>query len=47
MRVVHSLERDTGVIAGEVAVLYEIFDGIDDLDEELDCGKKVAVAMIL
>jgi hypothetical protein len=29
--VVHCLERDAGVIAVEVAVLDEIFDGIDDL----------------
>ena len=31
MRVVHSLEGDAGVIAVEVAVLYEVFDGVDDL----------------
>lgn len=31
VRVVHGLERDAGVIAVEVAVLHEIFDGIDDL----------------
>ena len=29
--VVHGLERDAGVIAVEVAVLDEIFDGVDDL----------------
>jgi len=29
--VVHCLERDTGIIAVEVAVLDEIFDRIDDL----------------
>jgi hypothetical protein len=29
--VVHGLERDTGVIAVEVAVLDEILDGVDDL----------------
>lgn len=31
MRVVHSLEGNAGVIAVEVAVLYKVFDGIDDL----------------
>jgi hypothetical protein len=31
VRVVHGLERDTRVIAVEVAVLYEVLDGIDDL----------------
>lgn len=30
--VVHGLERNTGVIAVEVAVLDKVFDGIDDLD---------------
>jgi hypothetical protein len=30
--VVHGLERDTRVIAVEVAVLHEVLDGIDDLD---------------
>ena len=29
--VVHGLERDAGVIAVEVAVLDEIFDGVDNL----------------
>lgn len=29
--VVHGLERDTGVIAVEVAVLDEVFDSVDDL----------------
>lgn len=29
--VVHGLEGDAGVIAVEVAVLNEIFDGVDDL----------------
>ena len=31
------MKRDTGVIAIKVAVLHEIFDGIDDLDNMLDC----------
>jgi hypothetical protein len=31
--VVHGLEGDSGVIAVEVAVLHEIFDGVDDLKE--------------
>jgi hypothetical protein len=30
--VVHGLERNTGVIAVEVAVLDEVLDGVDDLD---------------
>ena len=29
---VHGLEGDAGVIAVEVAVLYEVFDGVDDLE---------------
>lgn len=33
MGVVHGLKGDTRVIAVEVAVLHEIFDGVDDLDE--------------
>ena len=33
MGVVHGLECDAGVIAVEVAVLHEIFDGIDDLSK--------------
>lgn len=36
--VVHGLERDTGVIAVEVAVLDEILDGVDDL-----CGMSARV----
>jgi len=37
VRVVHGLERDARVIAVEVAVLYEVLDGVDDLllSEEL------------
>jgi hypothetical protein len=35
MRVIHSLESDTGVIAVEVAVLDEILDGVDDLEERI------------
>ena len=31
MGIVHGLKSDAGVIAVEVAVLYEIFDGVDDL----------------
>ena len=31
MVVVHGLERNTGVIAVEVAVLHEVRDGVDDL----------------
>ena len=31
MGVVHGLKSDPGVIAVEVAVLHEIFDGFDDL----------------
>lgn len=31
MGIVHGLQRDAGVIAVEVAILHEIFDGIDDL----------------
>ena len=31
VRVVHSLERDAGVITVEVAVLHEVFDRIDHL----------------
>ena len=39
MGVVHGLESDTGVITIEVAVLNEIFDGIDDLElSELKYG---------
>jgi hypothetical protein len=34
--VVHSLQRDAGVIAVEVAVLDEVLDGIDNLNELLD-----------
>lgn len=30
--VVHGLEGDARVIAVEVAVLYEVLDGVDDLD---------------
>ena len=33
MGVVHRLEGDTGVIAVEITVLDEIFDGIDYLEE--------------
>lgn len=36
--IVHGLERDTGVIAVEVAVLNEIFDGIDDLIDMSECA---------
>ena len=32
VRVIHSLEGNTGVIAVEVAVLNQIFDGINDLE---------------
>ena len=32
VRVVHGLEGDAGVIAVEVAVLDEVFDGVDDLE---------------
>lgn len=32
MGVVHGLEGDAGVIAIEVAVLYEVLDGVDDLE---------------
>ena len=42
MGVVHSLERNTGVIAVEVAVLNEIFDGINYLFEQLVSGKSFA-----
>ena len=38
MGVVHGLEGDAGVIAVEVAVLDEIFDGVDDLFVALVCG---------
>ena len=31
VRVVHGLQRDTRVIAVEVAVLHEVLDGVDDL----------------
>lgn len=31
MGVVHGLESNSGVIAIEVAVLDEVFDGVDDL----------------
>jgi hypothetical protein len=31
MRVVHGLEGNARVIAVEVAVLYEVLDGVDDL----------------
>ena len=31
MGVIHGLERNSGVIAIEVAVLNEVFDSIDDL----------------
>lgn len=37
MRVVHSLEGDSRVIAIEVAVLYEVLDGIDNLGG-VNCG---------
>lgn len=33
VRVVHGLEGDTGVIAVEVAVLYQVFNGIDNLQK--------------
>jgi hypothetical protein len=36
--VVHGLERDSRVIAVEVAVLHEILDGIDDLGRESVCA---------
>jgi hypothetical protein len=36
MGVVHGLEGDTGVITVEIAVLDEVFDGIDDLERELE-----------
>ena len=46
MGVVHSLESDAGVIAVEVAVLYEVFDGVDDLVAALNIcsrsGSKIA-----
>ena len=32
MRVIHGLKGDTGVIAVEVAVLHQVFDGVDDLE---------------
>lgn len=32
MGIVHGLEGNAGVIAVEVAVLYEVFDGVDDLE---------------
>ena len=35
MRVIHGLESDTRVIAVEVAVLDEIFDGIDNSFEQV------------
>lgn len=38
--VVHCLEGDTGIIAVEVAILDEIFDGIDDLDVLIDLREK-------
>jgi len=31
MGIVHSLQSDAGVIAVEVAVLDEVFDGVNDL----------------
>lgn len=34
VRVVHGLERNAGVIAVKVAVLYEVLDGVDDLEGE-------------
>lgn len=34
MGVVHGLKGDAGVIAVEVAILHEIFDGVDDLGVE-------------
>ena len=33
--IVHRLKRDTGVIAVEVAVLYEIFDGVNNLEGKI------------
>jgi hypothetical protein len=39
--VVHGLERDSGVIAVEVAVLHKILDGIDDLCRESACAVQV------
>lgn len=35
MGVVHGLERDAGVIAVEVAILNQVFDGVDHLLEEV------------
>ena len=32
--IVHGLEGDAGVIAVEVAILYEVFDGVDDLEAD-------------
>jgi hypothetical protein len=37
--VVHGLERDSRVIAVEVAVLHEILDGIDDLGRVSVCAR--------
>ena len=31
MGIVHGLERDAGVIAVEVTILYKVFDSINDL----------------
>ena len=39
--VVHGLQRNTGVIAVEVAVLDEVLDGIDDLGGLLDAVRRV------
>jgi hypothetical protein len=41
--VVHSLEGDSGVIAIEVAVLYEIFNGVNDLDGGELCEQLIRV----
>jgi hypothetical protein len=45
--VVHRLERDTGVIAVEVAVLDEILDGINDLPKSVPCTAMQSMQSIL
>jgi len=37
MGVVHGLKGDAGIIAVKVAVLYEVFDRVDDLSRRLAC----------
>lgn len=47
MGIVHGLEGDTGVITVEVAVLDQVFDGVDDLEAGLNDGFRIGLAFVL